>query len=402
MARKKNIPIKTPQLCFHKNVKQYYVTLNKQRQYLGGDRAEAETKYRILISEWIGRGCQPPPPDAEDLTLAELCSRYLEYCKVFYELAPGNTTRVKTALTELLSLADGNMPVSSFKPSLLKAIRERMIGRDLARSYINQTVRVLVRMFRWSVVESLVEPDVYHRLQALEGLRLGFTKAREGRRRQGITLEELEAVRPYLSHVVMAALEIMYLTGSRPSEVLSLTAGDIDRSGDVWKVDLETHKTAKLGKRRTLFFGPKAQSILAPFLLRPADAYLFSPKEANEEVLARRRAARVTPENYGNRPGTNRKDDPEVQPGDRYCHKIFRRSVTRAIQRCNRDREAQGLPAIRHFIPYEARHGAATRIREQASLDGVQAVLGHSKIDMSQHYASLSEELAREIMRRMG
>ncbi|MEM7201217.1 MAG: hypothetical protein AAF628_13170 [Planctomycetota bacterium] len=70
---------------------------------------------------------------------------------------------------------------------------------------------------------------------------------------------------------------------------------DVDRSGKVWSAKLSRHKTAGKGKRRELFFGPEAQKVLEPFLLRPKDRPMFSPAEAVEEQHRLRRAARETP-----------------------------------------------------------------------------------------------------------
>ena len=82
---------------------------------------------------------------------------------------------------------------------------------------------------------------------------------------------------------------------------------DIDRSARVWIYRPRTHKTAHHGHDREILIGPRAQSAIAPFLLgRDDEAYLFSPKEAEEERRRAQHAARKTPPRSGNRPGTNR------------------------------------------------------------------------------------------------
>lgn len=64
--------------------------------------------------------------------------------------------------------------------------------------------------------------------------------------------------------------------------------------------------------------GPKAQAILMRYLLRPDDAYCFSPTESEKQRRRENHEARVTPAGYGNRPGTNRKRSPKWKPGARY------------------------------------------------------------------------------------
>jgi len=88
---------------------------------------------------------------------------------------------------------------------------------------------------------------------------------------------------------VKAMIELQELTGVRPGEVCGLKAEMIDRSGPVWRCELAKHKTAHRGKRRVLFFGAKAQAILAPFLLKRAPGkYLFQPSDAWGELMSKK------------------------------------------------------------------------------------------------------------------
>lgn len=70
-------------------------------------------------------------------------------------------------------------------------------------------------------------------------------------------------------------VDLMMLCGCRPGELLNLTIGVIDRSGDVWRVELTKHKTAHQGKDRVLFFNVKAQSLLLKYLKADPTARLF-------------------------------------------------------------------------------------------------------------------------------
>ena len=426
MARSVKAPTKqrTPHLSFHAPSGQYRVRLSGKDTYLGSDRTVAQARYRQAVAEWMGRNCQAPPPPPDDLRILELSARYKAHCAEYYAAAPLNVDRIKGFLQPLLDLC-GTMPAIAFTPQLLKVVRSSMIeGRPAdpetgkgprqgwTRKYANEATRAIVRMFRWSTSEGLLPVEVHQRLATLEGLRKGFTMARESTTRQPITQEELEAVRGYLPSPVMSALEIMSLSGGRPSEILNLCPRDIDRGGEVWRVVLTQHKTAHLGKTRVLHFGPKAQAILRPFLLRADHAFLFSPAESYQEMLDGRHEARVTPPKQGNNIGTNRAAKPKTIPGDHYDHAAFRRCVSRAIDRVNRDREkenvtrlAAGLsevPMLRAFTPYEGRHACATRIREAASLDAAAAVLGHAKISMTEHYSKLNGDLAAAMMAKLG
>jgi site-specific recombinase XerD len=65
-------------------------------------------------------------------------------------------------------------------------------------------------------------------------------------------------------------------------EIVSLKAGDIDRTGEVWTAEIRDHKTSYRGKKRFLYFGPKSQAILQKYLDRKPEAFLFSPAEAEQ------------------------------------------------------------------------------------------------------------------------
>lgn len=391
-----------PSLRFHKGTGQYRVTFDGKDVWLGADPVAAQKRYAAAVAEWAARGCAAPAPPSDELKVAELADRYIADRKEYYAATPWNLSRVDDSLRDLLALY-ADLEAARLTPRHLKAVRQRMIDRGLSRAYINEQIGGVKRMLRWAAAEDMLPVEVYQRAATLEGLRKGFTTAPEGKRREPMTEAELEAVRPYLPAPVAAALELMLLTGARPSEVLTLRKRDINRDMDPWRVEVAVHKNAWRGQSRTLFIGPRGQRVLAPFLLRGDDEFLFSPAESYAETLRKRHEARTTPLSCGNVPGSNRTAHPKRSPGEVYEHAAFCRCITRAIERVNADRKARGeKDMLRRFTPYEARHGAATRIRAAMDLDAVQSVLGHAKVDMSAHYAHLHEGVASEVMRRLG
>ena len=79
----------------------------------------------------------------------------------------------------------------------------------------------------------------------------------------------------------------------------------MDDDAGVWTIEPTEHKTAHHGHRRTIYLGPKAQTVVQPFLSdRAVDAYLFSPAEAEAERRAAAHASRKTPLSCGNGAGT--------------------------------------------------------------------------------------------------
>jgi Phage integrase family len=57
---------------------------------------------------------------------------------------------------------------------------------------------------------------------------------------------------------------------------------------------------------------------------------------------------------------------------------------------------------ISPFVPHELRHTSATLIRDRFCTDAAQAVLGHSKPDMTAHYTSQTIALTVATAEKMG
>ena len=204
--------------------------------------------------------------------------------------------------------------------------------------------------------------------------------------------EVVNTTLPYLPALVADMLLFQRLTGARPGEVCILRPCDIERSEDIWSYRPESHKTEHHGRERIIFIGPRAQTILRPYLLREADAYCFSPAESEKNRLAELHAGRNTPLSCGNRPGMNRKRAPRRKAGSRYTTGSYRRAIHRACDKA----------AIDRWSPNQLRHSAGTEIRRQFGLEAAQVTLGHAKADVTQVYAERDAELARDVARKIG
>ena len=60
------------------------------------------------------------------------------------------------------------------------------------------------------------------------------------------------------------------------------------------------------------------------------------------------------------------------------------------------------LAGIEPWSPNQLRHSGATRIRQQASLDAAQVILGHSNISMTETYAERNLDAALRIAAEVG
>lgn len=406
MPPKRTTP-KTPAVRLHKGTGQAYIRVHGRMVYCGRhDTPEAHAKAHRLLAEIAAHGGHLPQP-ADDLSVAELAARYLRHCAGYYtrpesDEPTGTQSGIRIALRPLLALY-ADVPARNFGPLALKTIRNGWIEAGLARTYINKQVRIVQRMFRWGVSEELIPADTAHALNCVEGLRRYRSKAKEPRRVEAVLDAHVEAALPHMPRPVAGLVRLQRATGARSGEIVGLRLADIDRAGEVWLVRLERHKTAHHGRARTLAIGPAGQAVIREYAegRTPWD-YLFQPAEADAERRAKAAAARKTPLHHGNRPGTNRKANPRTKPGEVYDVATYGRAVRRAVERCNADRRAHGLPEIPVWHPHQLRHRYAVEARRQFGLELAQAALGHATADMAEHYAQVDTARAIEVARAIG
>jgi integrase len=434
MSRRQRIPT----YRLHKQSGQAVVTLTdglgNRRDVLLGKHGtdESEAEYLRVIAEWKAAGHRLPPKNTQtpDLTVNELVLAYWRHAEGYY-VKNGEPTkqlgRIKSALRPLKELY-GHTPARDFGPLALKAVRERMLdmpcghcrgagqrkkprrlnrrnghtgtvckrcggsGRvSWTRKLINAAVGCLKRMFKWAVAEELIPAIVFHGLQAVEGLKKGRSAAKETKPIRPVTLEHVEAVLPLLMSPVRAMVQLEMLTGMRPGEVIIMRPCDIDRTtGKTWSYRPDSHKTEHHDIARVVFLGPKAQTVLAPFLNRDPGAYCFSPREAMEEfrqLQRQNRKSKVQPSQQD-----RRKRKPRKQPGERYSVDTYGNAIERACLRAN----------ILAWHPNQLRHSKATEIRREAGLDAARAVLGHRSPTVTEVYAEVDAAKAAAVMEKLG
>ena len=410
-----------------------YVDVAGKRHYLGAyDTPESRERYHRLIAEWEASG-RAEPTAQHEVTVIEVAAQYLAWARTYY-MKHGHLTaepeNIALAIRPLKQLY-GSTRACEFGPRALKAVRQKMIEAGWVRKHINKQADRIKRMFKWAVSEELVPSGIYEGLRSVSGLRYGRSAAPDNPPVQPVPDGLIEPVKRFVSKQVAAMIELQLLTGGRPGEIVIIRPGDIDRSGPIWVYRPSEHKTEHHGHERTIFLGPKAQEVLSPFLLRPADAYCFSPAEAERDRRAALTIARITPDSCGNGVGTHRTRKPQVEPGDHYTRNSYRRAIDRAqllafpppehLQRQQRpdgtretikewqarltDADKAELKAWykkHHWHPHQLRHNYATYVRKQFGLEAAQVLLGHSKADVTQIYAERDMQHAATVASKIG
>jgi integrase len=403
----------------HRASGQAIVTIGGRDIYLGpyGTKA-SKAEYDRIVSEWLANGRRPagPAANAVALTVAEVVDRFWIHAQEYYRHADGTPTSevvcFKHPLKILIRLY-GQTLATDFGPLALEAVRNTMMTAGWRRKSINNHVIRVRHVFKWAVSKELVPAYVHHGLVTVPPLKAGRTAARESEPVKPVPDAVVDATLPFLSSVVAAMVQVQRLTGARPGEVCAMRTSDIDRTEQVWVYGPAAHKTAHHGHSRVIVIGPKAQEIIRPFLkpLNP-EAFIFSPKDADAERREKRRAARVTPPNYGNRVGTNRSAKPRCCPGERYGKDSYRQAVVRACDSAfvppdellteEKHAELKAWRQQHRWHPHQLRHSAATAIRKHFGIEAAQTMLGHATLAATQIYAEKNVDAAKKIAAAVG
>lgn len=421
--------LKIPEYRVHKASGQAYVNAWGRRVYFGRDGLPDTTqKYHAFIAEFIAHGGQQPV-EPEQITVKELIARFWLHAEQYYIDADGNpSTEIEAFRYALKPVKElfAEARVTEFGPRALQVVRQRMIDYGWCRSYINKHIVRVKGVFRWGVENELIPGSVYHALQAVSGLRRGRGGARESEPVRPVPMQDVNAIEPFVSRQVWALVQLQLLTGARAGELVALRPCDVNTTGHIWTYSPDDHKTAHHGHRRTIYFGPRAQDVLQPFLNRRTDADMFSPVEAEAERRSAMHASRQTPLSCGNVPGSNRRRSPKRSAGKHYTTHAYRRAIARGCDHAfpppeplaqrdgetvrawhkrltaDQKRQLTRWQSEHRWHPHQLRHNAATELRKEFGIEVARIILGHRSAAITEVYAELDQAKAIEAMARVG
>lgn len=376
---------------------------------------ESKERYRRVISEWLSNDSElsvsQPKPLSEAL-VSELIIAYWKYVEGYYVkngVPTSEATIIRQALHPLRHLYT-TLPVASFGPTALKAVRDELCrkkirrgpkktkdkvaeesddeGKSISRGVINRYINKIRGMFRWGVENELVPAGIYEALQTVAPLRKGRTDARETAPILPVSDEHIDAVLPKLSPIVAAMVRLQRLTGARPQEIMNLRPIEIEKRNDgVWVYQPGRHKTEHHGRQRIIVLGPKAQEVLKPWLDRDPQSYCFSPAEADAWSQAQHKRASDRKKRKTNR---SRKARPPI--GDHYTRHSYRVAIQRACRRAK----------VPIWSPNQLRHTRATELRAKYGLEAARTILGHSEVATTEIYAERDLGLAVQVSKESG
>lgn len=147
----KRVP-RTPSLRLHKHSGRAFVEIEGVRYYLGKHGTpETRQAYDEAIAEWLVNG-RRMPVSQEELTVIELCARYMSHARRHYRKPDGTPTselrNIAGAMRELRTLY-GTSPVVEFDPLKLKIIQSRFVEAGHTRKTVNHYTAITRRIFKW-------------------------------------------------------------------------------------------------------------------------------------------------------------------------------------------------------------------------------------------------------------
>ena len=377
---------------------------------------ESWKEYARHLEEWQAQAAdgQAKPISGNRMTVGDMASRFLAYADLHYRHPDGSHKSEYESFTVALRPLNrlyGHTLLRDFGPLAMKALRQSMASgswmtpEDLeerkekgkpsnwSRKTINRNLVRIKTVFAWAESEELVPGATVHALRTVRGLPIGTPGVREMPKVLPVPESDLHKTLDVLGHVVAGLVNTQLLTGARPGEIVTLRPCDLvrerrveiergvmlDTQGKVWVYKPASHKTAHHAHQRVILFGPRAQKVLAPFLLgRDPQAPIFSPRESVEVYLrAHGRAI-----NHARR----------RRPRDQYTVASYDRAIRQACKRAK----------VQHWHPHQLRHNAATRLVDEFGWDVARIVLGHRTISTTQVYALDSIQKAVKAISKVG
>lgn len=344
---------------------------------------EVQQKYDEWKKTWIASGFQESAADKRGATIHELVDAFKAWAETpaGYKQPnkPNSELYCVRSACRLLRAHFGEVEADRFTADHLRRLREIFVrhrdakGKPWSRDYVNEQVNRVRRVFSWGVWNgNMVQPATVLHLRELPGFRKKRTDAPESPKRkkpvdQAVieqTLEKMETRWPS----VWRMIQVHRLVGCRASEICTLRPCDIDKDAapDCWKWTPMEFKQEGQDVEVYYWFGPKAQTLLAPALEGKAPTDWVFP------TLRKRGEGRYRKDSYN-------------------------RAIARVCERF-------GLPK---WSAGRLRHTCATAVKQHENTagrngtEGAQAVLCQAEPGVTERYAK-RDAVARRIMAEIG
>ena len=370
-----------------------------KRIYLGFyGSPESQVAYSRFIAESRANPAFYPLKGETSIAVSELAVAFLDNAKATTD--PKSYAHYRVIVQDfLLKLYGNDTSVNDFKPSCLKLVRAEMIqSRRFCRQIVNRYARRIVSIFAWGVENELVQETTWRALKTVKPLSEGYPGTFDNEERQPVSDDTIRRTLPFMPLTLRAMVQVQYLTGCRPSEILNMRVGEIDRTRDngLWYYTPKSHKTKKYIGKKEIPLGKPEQELIAPYLKgKTPESSVFSPRTAQGERNAERKAKRKTKISPSQVARNKARATKPSRYGEFYLACSYRQAVEYAIEKANR--QLSDDEKIPHWYPYLLRHSASTATELAHSDEDAQALLGHRTVNMTKRY-SKTQKARREVL----
>lgn len=316
-------------------------------------------------------------------------SHFIEYLKVERNCSPHTLRSYKADLlqfSELLNEFDPKLKILDIDYALLRAYLSRLQSAGTGRSTLMRKLSTLRSFFRRAYQMGYISQN--------PALHLTTPKP-EKRLPKFLDIAEVEALlsAPDVSTFIgirdKAILELMYSTGMRLGELVSLNLEDLDRSDSSVKV------RGKGKKERIIPVGSIALAAVRSYLqVRSSKFEVRSQKTKDKKMICRGESLRSP---YGKRRKAKSvkrrlKKKSAYEASALFVNRSGARLTDRNI-RFSLDKYLKKAGITKKVSPHVLRHSFATHLLNAgADLRAVQELLGHSSLSTTQIYTHVTTE----------
>lgn len=245
---------------------------------------------------------------------------------------------------------------------------------------------------KWCAKAGKLPMDTYHRINLIGKAKSGRHGVKEADPVTPFPWSGVEPLREYMPPVVFELFSLQFRAGMRPGEACRFKWEDVDKTDpSVWIYSPVEHKKKKIGQIRTIYLGPIAQSILAPYEAVSRTLYLFPAEIAKIQSRQQREGFSHLKSNLDRHDMSG-----NLIPNTFIKDRQLRRYVETAVERARKD----GV-SCEVFAPNQLRHGRATEVREEYNLEAAAGYI-QDTVRQAETYAERSSELAKQVARESG
>jgi integrase/recombinase XerC len=284
-----------------------------------------------------------------------LASRFLRYLREERNYSPATIRSYGTDLSQFRAFLEprglgAGSDVGTIDPLAIRAFLAFLHERKDSRATIARKLSAVRSLFRWLVREGRLEENPARPVRTPRQERKLPRLLGEAEIQVLLETPETATIRGKRDR---ALLELLYATGMRVGELVSVDLEDVDLAEESILV------VGKGSKERHVLFGDKAKTALLDYLAARRSSSKLAAGRGSDALFVNRAGTRLT---------------------DRSVRRILAARLTEC--------------AVKHRIsPHGLRHSFATHLLDRgADLRAIQELLGHASLSTTQRYTHVSTE----------